>query len=380
MIKYAWLLLLSLGLFGSCGTWRHFKTSDFAGIGTPDELNGIYLNRTYYSQKKDTLYYGFNNFTSILSMFNISTYDTRQKYRYTDYVTLKYEEPNLLRLTFNTDTIEQSLVFEGKMKGKFFEIYFKKSQFFIPLIYSNIDIDRIRVGKSKDGNLLIRSFYDQSGNLLFLAGGSGGENAYRFDQKALVDVPQPYTDGSKWGYTDMDGNVLIASEYDFAGIFEEGVARVKLNDKWGLIDKDGEVIVYPEYDDMTPFNSVTEPLIAKVWYEGKVGLINIDGEEVVPPIYDKIEDYFRRGLLLIQKDGFKGLASRLGVVVPALYDDISIDYSPSGFVLGVRDGVSYYVDMDGYEYDKKNSGFLGTDSPDLSTKRKIGAFQSSVHD
>lgn len=380
MARYTWFLLLSLCFFGSCGTWRHFKTSDFAEIGVPNELDGVYLNRTYASQKKDTLYYSLENFASILSMFNISKYDTRKKFQYTDYVTLKYEEPNLLRLTFYSDTIEQSLVFEGEMKKNFFEIYFKKNQFFIPLIYSSIDIDRIRVGKSKDGNLLIRSFHDQSGNLLLFAGGIGGEVAHQFGRMDLSNAPHPYMDGSKWGYTDMKGTVFIAPEYDFAGVFEQGVARVKLEGKWGLINKNGEVIVHPEYDDMTPFNSVTEPLIAKVWNEGKQGLINIDGVELIPAIYDKIDNYVRDGFLLIQKDGYKGVACRSGVVIPALYDNISIGYSSKGFMIGTRDGVNYYLDSDGYEYDMKKADFWGISSPDLNTKRKIGNFQTSVHD
>lgn len=379
MNRYHYLLFFICIALSSCGTWQHFKTSDFAKIESPEELDGTYVNCSVGTDKKnDTLDYWLDSYITIMWLFQISNYSTGNEYKYVDFVTLAYEKPDKVRLTFDTDSISESRVFEGKMKKKYFEIYFKKHQVFIPLIFSSIDIERIRIGKTKDGKLLIRSFNEGVGNLLFLAGGSGGESPYKFESVHWDNNLKPCKVDSKWGYTDTAGNIHIPPRYDYVTMFENSIARVKLDEKWGLIDSTGNEITSIIYDDISPFNSVVKPLVAKVRYEGKEGLINTDGIEVVPAVYDEIENHFREGLVTIRKDGKYGKASRSGIVIPTLYSRL-YNYAPHGFFRAERDGKNLYVDTEGYEYDIK-SGFWEGESPDLNSKRKIGDFQSEIHE
>jgi hypothetical protein len=47
----------------------------------------------------------------------------------------------------------------------------------------------------------------------------------------------PYRKGDKWGYCTPDKKVVVQPKYDFARLFSEGLAWVKLNGKWGFMDK-----------------------------------------------------------------------------------------------------------------------------------------------
>lgn len=54
-------------------------------------------------------------------------------------------------------------------------------------------------------------------------------------------------DSGKWGYVDMDGQVVIEPHYDEAKSFSHGVAAVCINGKWGYINRDAKVIVEPQF-------------------------------------------------------------------------------------------------------------------------------------
>ena len=156
-----------------------FKTSDFAKIKEINALEGTYLNKSDVEMQRGISLLISNYNTSfkygegsLLSCFLIR--DTA------DVIVITAEKPNEIQLIYHSHSTQHEQVFKGKMKRKYFEIYHWKSQFFIPLIFSRIDNCRIRIGKSKDGKLLIRDYYEQSGNWLFLSAGNGGETPYKF--------------------------------------------------------------------------------------------------------------------------------------------------------------------------------------------------------
>lgn len=51
--------------------------------------------------------------------------------------------------------------------------------------------------------------------------------------------------GGKWGYIDRFGKTVIAPQYDRAGEFQQGVARVRLGDATSYIDRTGKHIWEP---------------------------------------------------------------------------------------------------------------------------------------
>ncbi|MBM4270765.1 MAG: WG repeat-containing protein [Deltaproteobacteria bacterium] len=49
-------------------------------------------------------------------------------------------------------------------------------------------------------------------------------------------------EGGTWGYIDNKGDWVISPIFGFAGQFEEGKARVKLNGRCEFINKSGKII------------------------------------------------------------------------------------------------------------------------------------------
>jgi hypothetical protein len=51
--------------------------------------------------------------------------------------------------------------------------------------------------------------------------------------------------GKKRGYKDKYGNIVIEPQFDEAGNFSEGLARVMIGDRWGYIDQEGNFVIDP---------------------------------------------------------------------------------------------------------------------------------------
>ena len=58
----------------------------------------------------------------------------------------------------------------------------------------------------------------------------------------------------KYGFIDKSGKVVIELQFDDAGYFSEGLARVEKDGKWGFIDKSGKVVIEPQYDYVGDFS------------------------------------------------------------------------------------------------------------------------------
>lgn len=117
-------------------------------------------------------------------------------------------------------------------------------------------------------------------------------------QKEVEDEDRNFCDeltrvkvGDKYGYIDKNGAYIIEPEFDDAGDFCEGVARVNVgkgvsrdlsglclvewwsDGKWGYIDRSGAYIVKPRFEDAKDFRGG----IAKVKVDGKWRYINKSG-------------------------------------------------------------------------------------------------------
>ena len=352
IMKFFYGLLVVVVMFTSCVTMRGGKTSDFSSINDVKSLNGCYLNRiktNYYTR-------------SILSCFNINDY--------ADFVTIVSEKPNEIKLIYHNDSTKQEKVFIGEMKKNYFEIYFSKRQTVIPLLYSSYDIERIRIGKSKEGKLLIRDYSCQCGNLLLFAAGHCYETPYIFSYLTEYKDYIPVQQDGLWGYSNSLDNIVIPAKYDFVSIFEQNIARVKFNNKWGLINKQGEEVTPIIYDKISVIDTLCAPSIFRVSIGKKTGILDIDGNELIPVIYDYIGYNFSNNpdrLEAIRLGDKWGRATRTQVVIPAIYSDNVSFYGDR--VLVKRDGKYYIVDKDGYEYETKGIGTMR--DPILKTKRKI---------
>lgn len=348
-MKNVLIFLLFILSFSSCGTWRFNKTSDFTKLSETNTIDGLYRNRS--SGDKQSYH------PAILSFFGRDT---------ANFVSLKIEGKDKLIVSYENEKGKQERIYTGKFKKKFFEIYYHKKQFFIPFIFSSIDISRARIGKTKEGELLIRSFNDQSGNLLFLAGGSAIEKPYRFPQASFYNGLKPAKQDNKWGFADLDNNIKIPCIYDYVYLFDNGIARAKQNGKWGLIDTTGNDIIPFKYDDIAIFSDWGYT----TYLNRKSGMLDNNGKELLPPVYNLIE-WPNNNIAMIKLKDKWGCVTKNKVVIPAIYTRLFPYYNK--YFLAERDNRKYYIDFEGYEYEytDKDMIFYNKIKPDLSTKRKI---------
>lgn len=169
LLKFSLLFIIVLTL-QSCGTLKFNKTKEFVEFNPSiTELNGEYYGNSEPT-KRD--YHQLN----ILQLFNLE--------EKADFVNLSIDQ-NKIKLNYLQGSENKEVAFEGKIRNKFLEIYFKKKQIIIPLFYSHIEIDRIRIGKDKNGNLVIMNYAENTGNILFFAAGTYDELPFIFKKSDL---------------------------------------------------------------------------------------------------------------------------------------------------------------------------------------------------
>jgi hypothetical protein len=86
------------------------------------------------------------------------------------------------------------------------------------------------------------------------------------------DVPVLFRvkQNGKMGYIDRSGKMVIPPQFQDAGLFQEGRARVQIDFKWGFIDETGKVVIPPQFETAQNFSEG----LACVWTGGKSGFVN----------------------------------------------------------------------------------------------------------
>ena len=87
-----------------------------------------------------------------------------------------------------------------------------------------------------------------------------------------------FKEGSKWGFKNKGGKIVIKPTFEGARIFSEGLAAVKVGGKWGYIDTSGKFVIQPGFDGASPFKNCR----ARVSIGEKVGTIDRNGNKVSP--------------------------------------------------------------------------------------------------
>lgn len=127
-------------------------------------------------------------------------------------------------------------------------------------------------------------------------------NAYRFSE-GLAMVEKKH----KCGFIDTSGKEFIPFEFESADSFSEGLAAVQIGNKWGCIDKTSEVIIPFEFDGLGSFkNGEIQFMIDNKW-----GIMNKKMKVIVEPKYDSIE-HFRDGIAQISLNNKPGVIDRSG--------------------------------------------------------------------
>lgn len=91
-------------------------------------------------------------------------------------VQLKIVNKSEMLISFKEkDNIREFTILGNLVSGKYFEIYFERKKLqippLIPIIRGNTSINRLRIGKDRNGNIIVDHYKNYTGNFLILAAG-----------------------------------------------------------------------------------------------------------------------------------------------------------------------------------------------------------------
>lgn len=119
---------------------------------------------------------------------------------------------------------------------------------------------------------------------------------------------QPFNNGSKWGYKDDSGKIIIEPIYDHVDKFCQGLATVMLGGAWQYIDYNGNLALSDSrWEDIKRFSTG----VAAVCIAGKWGYINQRGEWSVKPQFE-IAGTMRDNMALVKHQGKYGYIDSMG--------------------------------------------------------------------
>jgi len=192
------------------------------------------------------------------------------------------------------------------------------------------------------------------------------ENSVRdFGRKELINDPGYLliSKDKKWGVADIDGKIVIKTEFDDIYPFTNNTALIAKNKKWALIDSKGNIKTEFIYDKLEPFIAGVENMkdhgIILFQREGKWGMLNLQGKEITAPLYDYIrpadDNYY--GFF---KDKRMGVLDSTGKeIIQAKYEKVRMQPVPNTFdkfifindlCLVLTNGKPGYVSKEGIEY------------------------------
>jgi hypothetical protein len=117
------------------------------------------------------------------------------------------------------------------------------------------------------------------------------------------------TENGKWKYIDNKGREVLEVSFNYAGLFSQGLAVIKINDKWGYMNRKGKVVIPAKFEDA---NTFSEEGLAAVKLKNKYGFINKTGKFIIPPKFDYIYKHFRYGLAYVQENNIRGYINKTG--------------------------------------------------------------------
>jgi hypothetical protein len=166
VVNFALIIFFILSLC-SCSGIRTIPRSEFLAID--QTFKGTFTSKVCKFRGATAKY-------NVYELFEVdSTKDEKFK--------IDFDSIGRIRISSNSGKWSS---FGGKFKRGFYQVYLRKKWIQIPpifpLIYSDVDIYRIRIAYHKYGYLLLENKYYRDKSILFLGGGRGQRNVYFFSQ------------------------------------------------------------------------------------------------------------------------------------------------------------------------------------------------------
>ncbi len=169
-----------------------------------------------------------------------------------------------------------------------------------------------------------------------------------------------YKDGL--GFCDLEGRIMISTQYEETGIFKNGICPIKLRGRWGYIDKEEKIIVQPYYKTPAvlygnagiiqennlyhlinnkgkltleyPLKSVSrtkEGLYIIQNQMGLYGLANQEGKEVIPAKYNQVNE-IENGVFFVGNEYYTGVIDKTGkIIIPIKYNKLRYEVNTNRY-------------------------------------------------
>lgn len=149
----------------------------------------------------------------------------------------------------------------------------------------------------------------------------------RFSQPSgLFPASLKTTHGTKWGYIDAEGKLVIPARFDDARDFQQnGLAVAAAGEKYGVIDSAGRFVVQPRYQWINPFSEGR----AVANDEQGFRLINQEGQVLTRKAYAFVADMHEGRAVFNEAAGGNG-SSRYGYLDPEGHEAIAAQYAEAG--------------------------------------------------
>lgn len=183
---------------------------------------------------------------------------------------------------------------------------------------------------------------------------SNADAIYGFSEGKVRYAVRDDESNYKYGYMDLEGNVLIEPQYDSASDFNDGRASVKVGDAYSYIDESGNLICDFIYEKAGDFHGGYANVYVDTRYEkvGNIyieipdgwGVIDKDGNVIVEPVWEYVEtydsysgdDYIGSGIIFVKENGLAGLVSTDGkLILEPTYSKIEAPVDGICKVMGV---------------------------------------------
>lgn len=120
------------------------------------------------------------------------------------------------------------------------------------------------------------------------------EDTIDFEIKNKNTIRILIDENHKYGYSDLNGKMIIPCQYEEALAFRGGFAAIKKSERWGAINQNGEIVVPCIYDEPLFFING----ISIIKHDDKYGFVRNDNFIISPCIYDEVRN-FKEGMAAV---------------------------------------------------------------------------------
>jgi tetratricopeptide (TPR) repeat protein len=87
-----------------------------------------------------------------------------------------------------------------------------------------------------------------------------GEGGYEDAVPFVAEEPTAVMKNGKWGFVDLDGQMVIEPQYENAGAFNGGLAPVQTGSGWGYITMDNQLVIDADFSEAGSFYKGVAPV------------------------------------------------------------------------------------------------------------------------